>query len=111
MDTKLKPGFLLNAARASAMTMLRGALVICGFSLLVLLLNYKYVYNWIAGPFPLTADLVESVQRREFAEVTGALIPTAFEERTTTTVRLFHRAMEHSSTAVTASYFLFAIEG
>src|SRR5215467_13409105 len=107
----MKPGFLLQAARKNAKSILQGGLTICAVSLLVLLLNGKYVYNWIAGPFPVNPALAESIGMKEFGQVDGTLVPTGLSEQSTTTVRIFRRALETSSTNVTANYYLFPLEG
>jgi hypothetical protein len=81
MKSEIKPGFLLEAARQHAKSLLRTCLVFCGFALFVLLLNYKYVYNFVAGPFPLTAELAESPGAKEFAQAQRETIPTGIVER------------------------------
>ncbi len=107
----MKPGFLLEAARKNAKSALKGGLAICVISLLILLLNGKYVYNWVAGPFPMNSALAESAGMKEFGQLRGTLIPTGIAEQSTTTVRVFRRALEASSKEVTANYYLALLDG
>jgi hypothetical protein len=107
----MKPGFLLEAARKNATSLVQGGLVICAISALVLLLNGKYVYNWVAGPFTVSSILAESPGTKEFGRIRGSLIPTRIAEKTTMTLRVLRRAVETSSTRVSANYYLFPLDG
>ena len=100
----------MDAARKNAKSILQGGITVCAISLLVLLLNGKYVYNWIAGPFPVSSSLIESPGMKEFSQVDGTLIPTGIAEETTTSVRIFRRALETSSKSVSANYYLFPLD-
>lgn len=106
----MKPGFLLEAARKNAKSILQGGLTICALCALVLLLNGKYVYNWVAGPFPLNSALAESPGMKEFSQIDGRLIATGLGEQSTTTLRVLRRALETSSTSVSAVYYLFPLD-
>ena len=105
----MKPGFLLEAARKNAKSILQGGLTICAISALVLLLNGRYVYNWVAGPFPMNSALAESPGMKEFGQIDGSLIGTGLAEQSTTSVRVFRRALETSSTSASAIYYLFPL--
>jgi hypothetical protein len=106
----MKPGFLLQAARKNAKAIVQGGLIICAIAALVLLVNGKYVYNWVAGPFPMNSALAESPGMKEFSRVDGNLIGTGLAEHSTTTVRVLRRALETSSTSVSAIYYLFPLD-
>lgn len=105
----MKPGFLLEAARKNAKSILQGGLTICAISALVLVLNGRYVYNWVAGPFPMNSALAESPGMKEFGQIDGSLIGTGLAEQSTTSVRVFRRALETSSTSASAIYYLFPL--
>src|SRR5258708_7124126 len=107
----MKPGFLLEAARRNAKSNLKGALAVLTISLLVLVLNGKYVYNWVAGPFPINGVLADSPGMKEFCQLRGPLIPTGIAEQRTTTVSIFRRALEASSKDITANYYVAAVDG
>jgi hypothetical protein len=105
----MKPGFLLEAARKNVKSTMQGGFTICVISLLVLLLNGKYVYNWVAGPFPMNSALANSPGMKEFSKVEGTLIPTGLAEQNTTTLRIL-RAVKASNTSVSANYYLFPLD-
>ena len=107
----MKPGFLLEAARRNVRSAVSAGCAICVIALIVLGLNGKYVYNWIAGPFPVSSTLAEIPDVKEFAHVSGSFISTGIAEQSTTTVRVFRRALEVGTKDVTAIYYLVALDG
>ena len=106
----MKPGFLLEAARKHAKGMVRGGIGLCVLCLLVLLLNGKFVYNSIAGPFELTPTLAEVPTSREFARVNGSFMPTPVAAQHTTKVRVF-RVIPITSTDISARFFVVPMNG
>jgi hypothetical protein len=107
----MKPGFLLEAARKNAKSAWQGGLAVCAISVLVLLLNGTYVYNWVAGPFPMDSALAESPGMKEFAQAGGTLIPTDLVERKLSVVRILRSALEVRDNTVSANYYLFPLDG
>jgi hypothetical protein len=106
----MKPGFLLEAARKHAKGLVRGGIGLCVFCLLVLLLNGKFVYNFVAGPFAVTPMMSELPATREFAQVAGNLVQTTVVEQRTTTVRMF-RILSTSTHDISAKFSVAPMNG
>jgi hypothetical protein len=104
----VKPGFLLEAARRDVKSTMRGGVGLCVLCLIVLALNGRYVYNWMAGPFEVDPVLAELPGAKEFAQVSGNFIPTPFNEVRTSTLRIF-RVVASSTTDVSANVFLVSV--
>ena len=66
----------------------------------VLLINWKYMYNFAAGPFRFDAALAAAPGAREFVPAEGTLLPTGMSQETT--FRLFRGAVETKS--ISANY-------
>lgn len=66
----------------------------------VLLINWKYMYNFAAGPFRFDAALAAAPGAREFVRAEGPLLPTGMSQETT--FRLFRGAVETKS--ISANY-------
>jgi hypothetical protein len=99
-------GTILDAARTDSRGFLGAAFVlflVCGA---VVALNWKYVYNFLAGPFPFDQRLSDAPGAREFVRAEGPALPTGMVQETT--FRLLRGLAETKS--VSASY-LAMLEG
>ena len=103
----MQRGTILETARKDTSGALFGGLILLALCSGVLALNWKYVYNFVAGPVPFTASLSASPGAREFVTASGTLVPTGVvEERT---LRLLHGAVK--STSTTARFLAMPVEG
>ncbi len=73
----------------------------------ILGLNWRYVYNFVTGPYQFDAALSAAPGPREFVRATGTLVPTGVVEELT--IRLLRGATESKS--VTAQYLAMNIDG
>ena len=96
----MKRGEILSAVRRDNRTSVVAAVVLTAILGGVLLLNWKYLYNWALGPFAFDAALAAAPGPREFVRAEGPLLPTGLVQETT--LRLFRGAVENKS--VSASY-------
>jgi hypothetical protein len=96
----MRHGAILEAARRDSRDLLTAALVVFVLCAGVVALNWKYVYNWLAGPFPFDQHLSDSPGAREFVHVEGPALPTGIVQETT--LRLLHGLTETKS--VSARY-------
>ncbi len=96
----MRRGAILEAIRKENRSSVTAAVVLTAIVLGVLLLNWKYVYNFAAGPFRFDAALAASPGVREFVRAEGTLLPTGMSQETT--VRLFRGVVETRS--ISASY-------
>ena len=99
-------GTILDAARTDSRGFLGAAFVlfiVCGA---VVALNWKYVYNFLAGPFPFDQRLSDAPGAREFVRAEGPALPTGMVQETT--FRLLRGLAETKS--VSANY-LAMLEG
>jgi hypothetical protein len=103
----MQRGALLEAVRRENRTAVLAALLLCAIPAAVLLFNWKYMYNWAAGPFPFDEALAAAPRAREFVRAEGPLLPTGLTEETT--FRLFRGAVESKS--VSANYMAMLTAG
>jgi len=103
----MKRGEILSAVRRDNRTSVIAALVLTAILGGVLLLNWKYLYNWALGPFAFDAALAAAPGQREFVRAEGPLLPTGLVQETT--LRLFRGAVENKS--VSASYMAMLTAG
>jgi len=96
----MKRGEILSAVRRDNRTSVVAAVVLTAILGGVLLLNWKYLYNWALGPFAFDAALAAAPGQRDFVRAEGPLLPTGLVQETT--LRLFRGAVENKS--VSASY-------
>ena len=103
----MEPGTLLAAAKRDTKAGVTAALVFVVLCAGVLALNWKYVYNFVAGPVPFSGALAADPGPREWVRVDGPLIKTGLvEERT---LRLFRGLAESKSTS--ANYLGRIVDG
>ena len=95
----MKRGEILSAVRRDNRTSVVAALVLTAILGAVLLLNWKYLYNWARGPFAFDAALAAAPGHREFVRAEGPLLPTGLVQETT--FRLFRGAVENKSVSAT----------
>jgi hypothetical protein len=94
----MTPGTILQAARREASSTLTAGLVVAGLAAAVLAFNWKYVYNFVAGPFAIAEiDASAAAPAREFARAEGPLASTGWAQETT--VRLFRGVVETKDTS------------
>lgn len=79
----MRYGAILDAARRDSRELLTAALVLFALCAGVVGLNWKYVYNWLAGPFPFDRRLADAPGAREFAHAEGPALPTGVVQETT----------------------------
>jgi len=104
----MQRGSILESARRDTKGGLLAGAILAGVCLAVLGLNWKFLYNAVAGPFPFTAALSQSPGSREWVTASGTLIDTGATEKLT--VRL--RSVPFIKTsATTARFVVMPIEG
>ena len=106
----MQRGFLLETARQHAKGILKTATTVGLLALLILLFNYTYVYNWLAGPFPLTPVIADGGTNKEFVRTSGDLTFTGIVEEKTSTVRLLRGLVENRQAEISADYFAITME-
>jgi hypothetical protein len=95
----MRRGAILEAARRENRTAAIAALIFTALLAGVLLFNWKYMYNWAAGPFRFDEALAAAPGAREFVHAEGTLLPTGLTQETT--LRLFRGAVESKSVSAT----------
>ena len=83
----MKRGAILAAAHRDTRTGSASAVILVLLCVGVLAFNWKYVYNFAAGPVPFTAALSASPGAHEWVTASGAFIPTGGVEQTTLGLR------------------------
>jgi hypothetical protein len=96
----MRRGEILAAVRKDSRSSLIAALVFLAVISGVLGLNWKYMYNFLTGPFAFDARLAAAPGPREFVRAEGPLLPTGIVQEST--LRLLRGAIESKS--VSASY-------
>jgi hypothetical protein len=104
MDT----GIIAGAARRDARGFVTASLFLVFLFAAVLGLNWKYVYNWFAGPFPLDASVADAPGAREWVTAQGATASSGVVQ--TTSLKLF-RGLVKTPGAVTAEYRVMEVGG
>src|SRR5437016_5050630 len=98
---------ILVAARRDLKGGVQGSLALVVIAAIVLGINWKYVYNAAAGPFPFTAAVAAAPGPREFVVAKGTLVPTGWAQEST--VRLLRGLVETKSTS--ARYLAMRVDG
>jgi len=96
----MRRGAILEAIRKENRNSVVAVAILTAILAAVLLFNWKYMYNFAAGPFRFDAGLAASPGPREFVRAEGPLLPTGMSQETT--LRLFRGAIESKS--VSANY-------
>jgi hypothetical protein len=100
-----------GAIKAAALEDNRGAAialtVVVAICAGILGLNWRYVYNFVTGPYQFDSALSAAPGPREFVRATGTLVPTGVVEELT--IRLLRGATESKS--VTAQYLAMKVDG
>jgi hypothetical protein len=96
----MRRGAILEAIRKENRNSVIAVLVLTALLAAVLLFNWKYMYNFAAGPFRFDAALAAAPGAREFVRAEGPLLPTGMSQETT--FRLFRGAVETKS--ISANY-------
>jgi hypothetical protein len=107
----MQRGFLLETARQQTRKTLQAGLLLCAISALVLLFNYSYVYNWLAGPFAISPEIAEGGSKNEFVRVSGEFIFTGLVQEKTQSVRLLRGLLESRSAEISADYHVVPLGG
>lgn len=102
----MQTGFLLESARSNARRRVRSAVVMFAVCVVLLLINGKFIYNCIAGPFPMTPQLAEFSGSKEWVRIGSGMVYTGLADQKTTTLRILGKLAETRSTDITAHYYL-----
>jgi hypothetical protein len=100
----MTPSSILDSAREDTSSSFRGSIGLAILCAIVLAFNWKYVYNFAAGPFPFDSVEASFPNRpitREFVRAEGPLLSTGWAQETT--VRLLRGLIE---TKDTSAHFL-----
>jgi hypothetical protein len=96
----MRRGAILEAVKKENRNSVIAVTILAALLAAVLAFNWKYMYNWAAGPFRFDAALAAAPGAREFVRAEGPLLPTGMAQETT--FRLFKGAVETKS--ISASY-------
>lgn len=104
----MKRGAILETARKDSATALLVGAIFTALCTGTLALNWKYVYNFIAGPVPFTAALAANPGAHDWVTASGTLIDTGGVEQMTLRLRALPLI---KTTTTTARYAVMLIEG
>jgi hypothetical protein len=104
----METGIIVGAARRDARGFVTASLVLVILLAAVLGVNWKYTYNWFAGPFPLDASVAEAPGAREWVQAQGATASSGVVQ--TLSLKLF-RGLVRTPGAVTAEYRVMDVGG
>jgi hypothetical protein len=104
----MKRGAILETARKDSAGAFMGGMILLVVCAGTLAINWKYVYNFIAGPVPFTAALSANPGAHEWVTASGTLLDTGGVEQTTLRLRSLPLI---KATTTTARYAVMAIEG
>src|SRR5947209_19936316 len=91
---------ILTAARRDLSANLKASLALAAVCAIVLGFNWKYVYNWMAGPFPFDsfeAGIASRASVREFVRAEGPIASTGWAQEST--IRLLRGVVESKNTS------------
>jgi hypothetical protein len=100
-------GSIRQTIRRQARSLIITSSVIVALCLAILAFNWKYVFNWVAGPVPFTAALAANPGAREFVSAKGELKPTGFAQESV--IKL--KGKIELPKNVTAEYMTIQVEG
>ena len=103
----MKQGMIADIVQKQAKSLITTSGVVFLLCIIVFGLNWKYLFNWFAGPMPFTAALAANPGVREFVSTSGQLQPTGFAQEST----LKLKGAVPLSKSVTADYMTMQIEG
>jgi hypothetical protein len=103
----MKQGMIAEIVQKQAKSLITTSGVAFLLCIIVFGLNWKYLFNWVAGPVPFTAALAANPGIREFVFVKGELHPTGYAQEST----LKLKGAIPLSKSVTAEYVTMQIEG
>lgn len=104
----MKRGAILEAAHRDTKAGFAGGVILVLLCAGVLAFNWKYVYNFAAGPVPFTAALSASPGAHDWVTASGTLVPTGGVEQTTLGLRALPGLQ---ATVTTARYLAMPVEG
>jgi hypothetical protein len=76
-------GAILEAARRDAATGLVVGVIFFGLCAGVVVLNWKYTYNWLTGPYVLDEALLADPGARQFVRADAPMVSTGLTQQTT----------------------------
>ena len=103
----MERGSILKAARDDTSSGMLGGGILLLLCVVVFALNWKYVYNSVAGPVPFTAALSAAPGPREWVTASGEMVSTG----ATDSLKVGLRALPVQTTVTTARYLAMAVEG
>jgi hypothetical protein len=103
----MEAGIIAKAARRDARSFMIASATLVVVLASVLGVNWKYLYNFAAGPFRFDAQIAASPGAREFVTVEGTTMPSGLVQETT--LRLLRGVV--STTAVSAHYLVMRVDG
>src|SRR5579872_1039809 len=106
MGENMQSGFVLDSVKQHNKSNFRSAFILVIFSLLIISISYKRIYNSAKGPFPFVPGVVQGTGMEEFFRVAGPFTTTHLAQQTTSSLRLLRGVVESKSTDITAIYYL-----
>jgi hypothetical protein len=78
----MNQGIIRETVRKQSRSLITTSAVIVALCLAIFAFNWKYVFNWFAGPVPFTAALSANPGAREFVSARGPFTPTGYAQET-----------------------------
>lgn len=78
----MNKGIIRETLRKQSGSLIMTSAIIVALCLAVFAFNWKYVFNWFAGPVPFTAALSANPGAREFVSAKGPFSPTGYAQET-----------------------------
>ena len=103
----MERGSILKAARDDTSSGMLGGGILLLLCVVVFGINWKYVYNFVAGPVPFTAALAAAPGPHDWVTASGQMVSTG----ATDSLKVGLRALPVQTTVTTARYLAMAIEG
>jgi hypothetical protein len=97
-------GAIFKSARSAQKTEVVLCAVFCIICAAITAFHWKYVFNWISGPFTFDEALAQHPGAREFVRAEGASLSTGLIQQTTT--RRFHGLWKSTHTSATVDMML-----
>src|SRR5262249_55470645 len=103
----MQRGSILETARHDTSTGMTAGAILVLLCAVVFGINWKYVYNFVAGPVPFTAAMSAAPGPHEWVAASGPMVATGATEG----FKFGLRALPVQTTVTTARYLAMSIEG